>query len=187
MSTMNLSLDAAEQQLLELLESDSVPDDAMLYGEAHGYLCALAIQPGPFDPAHALKEILGGNVSDSVDAAMLETIQTIHADLLQQLSNGDAPELPCDPDAESDTESEQPPLQSWAVGFMEAFFQQPEAWSGPPEELVGELTLPILCVSGLLDEDELQDIADHPDLVLSMCDQIPDVLIDLFLLYHAPE
>lgn len=176
--------EAAAHQLQKALESDSTPEDGMTFCEAHGYLTAQAIQPGPFDPDTALAELFGSAAAVQ-PAQVREAVCGVYNAILQQLINGEPPDLPCDPESELDPDA--PPLQGWATGFMEAFFLQPEAWSGPPEELVGELTLPMLSVSGLLDDEELHEIAQDSELVMNLCQQIPDLVVDLFLLYQAPD
>ena len=183
MSEASRVTETMTQHLLAMLESDQAPDDRMRYTEAHGYLCACTIRPGPFEPETALRQILSESDTDHAHPELIADVLCLQTFMHQQLLNGEAPELPDDPDADEDT----PPLQGWCIGFVEALLEDPESWQGPPEDLFAELTLPILAVSGLLDEDELKELADNQDLVFTFCAQIPDLLIDLFLLYHAPE
>ena len=67
-------------------------------------------------------------------------------------------------------------------------FLREEDWFSAEEEIVSELLLPIMVGSGLFeDQPEFAEIAKDQDMVEDMMEHIPEVLTQLFLLFHAPE
>ena len=79
-------------------------------------------------------------------------------------------------------------LANWCTGFMVAHFLNEEAWFEANEQEVGELLLPILLASSLFDdEQEFKDIRKDSQLTEDMCSQIPEVLMELYLIFNSPE
>ncbi|WP_067522320.1 YecA family protein [Endozoicomonas ascidiicola] len=79
-------------------------------------------------------------------------------------------------------------LANWCTGFMVAHFLNEDAWFVSNEQEVCELLLPIMLASGLFDdEQEFKDIRKNEELVEDMCSQIPEVLMELYLVFNAPE
>ena len=71
---------------------------------------------------------------------------------------------------------------------MEGVFTQEEAWFSPKtEQDVAEMLLPVMVASELFEEEEITAIRDDEKLCAEMCAQIPELLIDLYLYFHAPE
>lgn len=70
---------------------------------------------------------------------------------------------------------------------MEGVFLREEQWFGDDEETVAGLLLPIMVASELFEDAEISEIRKDRALSEEMCEQIPEVLIDLYLHFHAPE
>ncbi len=71
---------------------------------------------------------------------------------------------------------------------MEGVFTQEEVWfNKQTEQDVAEMLLPVMVASDLFDEADINKIRDDEKLCAEMCAQIPELLIDLYLYFHAPE
>lgn len=161
--------------LQQYFESELIDDEAMYFVEMHGYLTSLNIQPGELSQTQILAEIFADKVpTEDISTAIVELQNNIEQNLL----NGDFPDV-VSADEEEDS------LTLWAAGFMQGVFQQEEFWFNKHPEEVAELTLPILSCSELLDEEAEAALDD--EILDDMADKIPDCVIDLYLLFHAPE
>ena len=79
-------------------------------------------------------------------------------------------------------------LANWCIGFMVAHFLDEDRWFAQNEQEVCELLLPIMLASGLFDDEkEFQDIRKDSQLTEDMCSQIPEVLMELYLMFNSPE
>ncbi len=165
-------------QLDNFLNSDAINDEAMYVPEAHGFITSLVIQPGSLSIEQCLSEIFADDAFDSViKQAFCELKEGIEKALL----NGEFPDLMA-----SDDDSGEDTLTLWATGFMQGVFLHEELWFDAFSEEVAELTLPILSCSELLDDEEMSDISGNEDLLDAMAEQIPNCVIDLYLLFNAP-
>lgn len=78
-------------------------------------------------------------------------------------------------------------MQAWCQGFMEVVFALPEIWEHANEEQLSLLLLPIETASGFFeDEDDFRDLYKQPKLLKQMFNDIPELLTDMYLLFHAP-
>lgn len=78
-------------------------------------------------------------------------------------------------------------MEAWCQGFMEVVFELPDAWQHKDEEQLSVLLLPIETASGFFsDEPDFQKLYKQPKLLKQMFDDIPELLTDLYLLFHAP-
>ena len=85
-----------------------------------------------------------------------------------------------------DDEEEEPPLESWAIGYMTAVMLQEEDWYAEHEEKVAECLFPIMYASGLFaDEPEMADIDEDVELSDQMCGNIPAAVIQVYLQLHS--
>lgn len=160
--------------LKQFLESEHVNDEAMYFIEMHGFLTSLAIQPGSLTQQQILKDIF----VETPPETLISSIDTLLKEIEKALLNGDFPDMICD-DEDEDA------LTLWAAGFMQGVFSQEQAWFNSHPEEVAELTLPILSCSELLDEAEGMLLDD--EVLDDMAEKIPDCVIDLYLLFNAPE
>jgi len=160
--------------LKQFLESEHVNDEAMYFIEMHGFLTSLAIQSGELTQQQILDNIFVETPSDE----LINSVDTLLKEIEKALLNGDFPDMI------SDDEDEEA-LTLWAAGFMQGVFGQEQAWFNSHPEEVAELTLPILSCSELLDEAEDMQLDD--EMLDDMAEKIPDCVIDLYLLFNAPE
>ena len=54
------------------------------------------------------------------------------------------------------------------------------------EDLVAELTLPMVVISGLVEDPELDHMRRQPKLMMQLARQIPEILTEIYLFFHAP-
>ena len=176
-------------QLEQFLDADDLHDEALDYMAGHGYLTALAISPVDVADAEWLQELFAEqpNYKDAEEQAAIEgTLRELKARLGRELASDEPLDMPCD--LYLDEEPDLSDIRSWCVGFMEGLFLREEDWFARDEELVSELLLPIMVGSGLFDDQpEFIEINQDTDMVDDMLEHIPDVLTQLFLLFHAPE
>lgn len=152
-------------------------DDAPTWTELHGVLCALAIDPSPgeADYAKVLDTALPGEIKDQ--------LEQMRGRLVAQLVGGDAITLPCLLDPYRDEDGAD--LASWCAGFMAGVFANEPAWYEQDEEQVVGLLLPFVLISGLDDDPELDDIWQDTALVRQMAISIPEVMEELYLMFHG--
>jgi len=167
------------QNLRDWLEQAG--EDCLTWVEVHGLLTALACAPAiPEGWQHAILE--EGEVPAEVAAAMENLRQRIQA----QLGAGEGITLPCrlDPDEEREGKD----LASWCAGFVIAVSLDEQAWhQNQDEETMAGLMLPFMLISGLDEDPALDELWQDRKLVREMASGIPDVIEELFLLFHAPE
>ncbi len=177
-------------QLENFLESESVAESALDLVGAHGLLCALNIAPEKVDESTWMTLIFDEtpNWSSAEQQAEIENLlRKLNATIANDLYSDQEIFLPCDLSLETDSDDEIPEITLWAEAFMEGVFSNEEAWFSDDEESVAGLLLPIMVASDLFDEGEVKEIRKDRALSEEMCDQIPEILIDLYLLFNATE
>ena len=161
--------------------------DVMDYSAAHGFLTGIIIGPVAVDNETVLKYMTTGlstEVKTEAKAQALASIQALRTEIDRQL-NSDADDF-CIPDQ---LVADQSPIDShladWCTGFLEAHFEYEEPWLANQEQEILELLLPIMTLSGIFDDEpEFRDITANTDLIEDMCQQLPDILVELYLLFH---
>ena len=181
--------DEALEELDAFLESDRVDPEALELYAAHGFLVALAITPAPIDPGTWVPVLFNGEPAFADDAErdhQLGLLERLRANAIDAFEHGHLPELPFD--LEVDGEPLDTPVGAWCAGFMETVFLDESAWFGPLEERAAQLLLPFMALSGLFeDEDpELSALANSPREATRLARQLPELCLDLYLLYRAP-
>lgn len=79
-------------------------------------------------------------------------------------------------------------MEAWCQGFMEVVFELPDHWQHDDEEKLAMLLLPIETASGFFaDELDFQKLYKQPKILTQMFNDIPEVLTDIYLLFHAPD
>lgn len=153
---------------------------------AHGFLTAITVGPrGALDDS-ALAAFFEES-APCTDAARSETLRdllkawqkSIHA----VLYHGARLELPCTLTAHPSEPNE---LSDWCIGFMEGLFVDEEAWYAGGEDEIADLTLPMVVLSDLIDDPDLQVLRRDRKLLKDMTGQIPDLITELYLHFHAP-
>lgn len=177
------------QRLQAFLDADDLHDEALDYMAACGYLTALAISPEPVADEEMLAELFAETPnyeSEEQQEAIISTLLELKSRIARELASDEDLELPCE--LSLGDEPDYSDLRSWCIGFMEGVFLREEAWFSDDEELVSELLLPVMVASGLFaDQPEFAEIDKDEDMVEDMAEHIPQVLTQLFLLFHAPE
>lgn len=189
--TSNPLSDDELDQLEDFLFSDHVSEDCLDLIGTHGLFCALNISPQPLpeEERHALvfdEEPQWNNAEQKQQ--ITELLRRFYREISGNLYSDGEIELPCELSLDPEDEDDLAPLACWAQAFMEGVFAQEDSWFGhPSEQDVAEMLLPIMVASELFEEDEISRIRDDENLCAEMCSQIPELLIDLYLLFHAPE
>ncbi|PKM30293.1 MAG: YecA family protein [Gammaproteobacteria bacterium HGW-Gammaproteobacteria-11] len=177
------------ERLEQFLDADDLHDEALDYLAGHGYLTALSISPVEVPEAEWIAELFAEepNYQDEAQKADIESaLLALKAQIARDLASDEDLEAPCD--LTLGDEPDYSDLRSWCVGFLEGVFLREEDWFAEDEETVSELLLPIMVGSGLFDDQpEFADIAKDQDMVEDMMQHIPEILTQLFLLFHAPE
>lgn len=177
-------------RLENFLDSEAVAETALDLVGAHGLLCAFNIAPEKVDESTWMSLIFDEkpNWSSAEQQAEIENLlRKLNSTIANDLYSDQEIYLPCELSLETEDDDEIPEMTLWAEAFMEAVFSNEEAWFSEDEESVAGLLLPIMVASDLFDEGEVKDIRKDRALSEEMCEQIPEILIDLYLLFNAPE
>lgn len=169
-----------------LLEDEAERQDSFDFFAVHGLITALIAGPEDFSVQQvwdcAFDEQLGFSKTekDQVHSLMIKLGKEIQA----WLDSGQDFPVPADLTLMDD--DGEPPLESWAMGFMTGVLLQEEQWYARDEETVAQHMFPIMYASGLfMDEPEMADIDEDVDLSNQMCANIPAAVIELYLFLHA--
>ncbi len=177
------------ERLQQFLDADDLHDEALDYLAGHGYLTALSIAPVEVPEQEWIFELFAEEPKYTDDAQKTDiegTLRDLKALIGRILASDEDLEPPCE--LTLGDEPDLSDLRSWCVGFLEGVFLREEDWFAADEETVSELLLPIMVGSGLFeDQPEFAEIAQDEEMVQDMLDHIPDVLTQLYLLFHAPE
>ncbi|WP_028469185.1 YecA family protein [Neptunomonas japonica] len=171
--------------------SDVVSEDSLDLIGIHGFLCALNISPAPASEEEWMDVLFDGVpkwTSAEQEKEITSTLNRWKSSIYSDLSNDSELGMPCELTLE--TKNEESELEIWAQAFMEGVFLNEDEWFSEgtsKEETVAELMLPIMVVSNLFDEKEFKEIRKNSAVAEQMANEIPDILVDLFLLFHAPE
>lgn len=176
-------LSPAETDRLEQILFEVIGDDAPDLFGLHGLLTALLIYPGINTPEQIPVELITGDETSLARAIRQELTEyafKLARHIAESLdSEGDFP-LP------SEVNDDEDACQSWCAGFMEGVLAQEAQWFATNrEERCASLLLPIMVCSGLYDDPEIQQMQQDERLMLSLLEQIPEVVIDLYLMMNA--
>lgn len=191
LTSHNALTDDELDQLEEFLYSDHVSEDSLDLIGAHGLFCALNISPNPLEESD-LQTLLFDTepkwASEDQKQAITALLNRLYAEIGANLYSDGEIELPCELSLDPEEDDDISPLAWWSQAFMEGVFTQEDAWFNKgTEQDVAEMLLPIMVASDLFDEDDINKIRNDEKLCAEMCGQIPELLIDLFLYFHAPE
>ena len=187
-STREPLTDNQIDQLDAYLLSDKVHEDALDYIALHGYLCALAISPAPQAEQAWLEQVMAETPvqEDSTERDEIFNLMRQELAFLKDCLESDQDiDLPCDLTLEVDEEDDCL-LEYWAQGFMELIFSQEEVWFSEQEEDVAECLLPFMLAAKLDEDEELEELRSQPEFCQQLCEQIPELLQDLYLLFRVP-
>lgn len=181
--------DEALERLDEYLDSDRVDPDALDLISAHGFLVALAVAPSEVESAAWISELFQGEPTFADDAErseILGLLERLRHNAIDTLEQGGLPELPFDT-ALDGLAPEETPIGDWCAGFMEGVFLDEASWFEQDEETVATLLLPFMALSGLFeDEPDMAELATDTARLQSLVDQLPELVLDLYLHYRVP-
>lgn len=171
------------QRLQDFLDLD---ENSLDFIATHGFLTALTVGPDAPAPEVWLPALFDGQpvsadpaIATEISAALVAWQKEIHATLY----HGQPLALPC---ALVIKATESTDLNDWCMGFMEGMFLKEDEWYGDDEDLVADLTLPMVVLSDLIEDPELEHIRRDVKLTRELAQQIPDVLTEIYLHFHAP-
>lgn len=177
-----------QSSLDALLDKYSIDDGTLDFHGVHGFLTAMTICPVDAGQQEVFAAIFDGDIS--IPEADAERLDQYLALILTDIDRGFNDEdegftLSCEADLDSHNDD---PLTNWCIGFMVAHFMDEKRWFAPNEQEVCELLLPIMLASGLFDDEQVfKDIRKDTQLTEDMCSQIPEVLMELYLMFNSPE
>ena len=176
-------------RLDDFLDSEQVDPDALDLIGAHGVLVALAVAPREVDAATWIAELFHGEPTFA-DTAERDTIlgllEQLRHNAIATLEQGLLPELPFEL-ALDGLPPEETPIGDWCAGFMEGVFLDEAAWFEADEAAVATLLLPFMALSGLFDEEpDMAEFTAEPGRLESLAEQLPDLVLDLYLHYRVP-
>ncbi|WP_417224031.1 YecA family protein [Amphritea sp.] len=193
MQNAMLNTPLTDEELDELeafLFSETVSEDALDLIGTHGYFCALNISPVKITEKQWLQELFDGTPeyrSETEKSRIEGLLRRLYFSIGSDLYNDQDMLLPCDLTLETEDDEEQSALTTWSQAFMEGVFLKEDEWfNHQAEEEVAELMLPIMIASELFDDEEFVKMRADTPLCDEMCRTIPDLLVDLYLLFHAP-
>ena len=173
--------------LADFFDDEARSDDCLDFYGVHGLLTAWAISPNHPIRAQLIEQIFDGNpdFENGEQQTIIENLLLrLLADIEKDLTDEESPAIPFDP-AEPGEEVER---MSWCAGFLDLVFTQEDLWFSQDEEAVSTLLLPIETGSDLFSEEqEFIEIAANQKLFKQLMSQIPDVLVDLYLLMQVPD
>lgn len=152
----------------------------------HGFLCASVVGK-PLD--NWLSLFFEGN-ENKVPEAVLVSLAAWRDELIATLKNEEPIELPFDDDDEVDL-SDEGDIVAWCIGFVDAMYGNEDSnWfdDADTEEEVADLTLPMIVISGIADDDEeLLAMRDDEEMMITLVNSLEDNLTELFLLFHTQD
>ena len=179
-------------RLDDFFYSDAVPEETLDLIGVHGLLCAINIGPEAIPQEEWMDAIFDGETpswqSDEEKAEIEDLLARLSKEIASTLYNDEALDIPCELTIVPEKGEELSDLVAWTQSFMEGVFLREEQWlDGPQADLAAELLLPFMVISDLFEEKEMQQMRKDKSICAGMCAQLPELLIDLYLMFHAPE
>ena len=168
-------------QLRCLLEGDEFGEECLSFVECHGYVTASVISPVASELQKLVWEIVGedSNVPEAKVAELQQQLGELQSFIERELLGAESLTIPTTEEEEYVEE-----LQAWSAAFMEKHLADEAHWFEKGGDKIAELLLPIVVASGLFDDTELEKIEQDDKLYLSMLENIPEVVIDLYGIFH---
>ena len=179
MSELQSSLD-------HLLEQYAIDEGTLDYHGVHGFITALSICPVELTQQETFEAIFDG--TPEIPEGDKNRLDELLAQVVTEVDRGFNNEeegfsLSCESDLDDHDDDA---LANWAIGFMVAHLLDEDSWFVQNEQEVCELLLPIMLASGLFDDEkEFKEIRRDQKLTEDMCSQIPEVLMELYLMFNA--
>lgn len=158
------------------------------FNGVHGFLTALSIRPVDLSEQQRNEQIFDGSPDLTPEQAetLNRLITLVQTGIDRAFNDEDEGfSLSCEAELEDHDDDA---LANWCTGFMVAHFLDKDAWFASNEQEVCELLLPVMLASGLFDEEpDFIEIRRDNKLTEDMCSQIPEVLMELYLMFQSPE
>ncbi len=178
---------AEREQLIDFLDSELVDSEQLYdYCGTHGFLTAVCISPQPMPVAQwwpILFPISPKYRSETEAQQFRNRIERLQQEIDYQLSH-DLPNAPFNHSSPAQREAQ---AKSWATGFIEALLAQEDAWLMDDNPDVGELLLPVFVWSEIIDEPAYHQLHRNKKQASKLLKEIPQMAIDLYLLFRADE
>jgi len=171
--------------LEDFLDSEANEHGLDFHG-AHGFLTAITVGPRGMLDADALAAFFedeDGSMDRAQMATLTQQLQAWQKSIHAVLYHGSRLELPCPLIADPEEPNS---LSDWCVGFMEGLFLDEDRWYAGNEDDIADLTLPMVVLSDLIEDDDLETLRRDKKLLKDMTASIPDLITELYLLFHAP-
>ncbi|MBL4866095.1 MAG: YecA family protein [Pseudomonadales bacterium] len=172
-------------EIEDFLQSEELSDAHDYFG-THGFICGLAVSPvgvGDDNWLAILLDVDEKTLSNPTIEANCKQLVKLKKSIDYSFYHNEKLFLPCP--LKLSTEPDESPLRSWAIGFMETVFLDEESWYEVDEETVAQLLLPIILASGLHEDPDIKKYEQDPKLGKAILSQIPEVIIDLYILYRS--
>lgn len=174
-------------QLLELLYSEETNPYGFDPVATHGFLTASIIGKPMPNWLHVYFDGHENEVADDVKTALNAWRDEIH----QTLKDEKPVELPFDANDEEEDFGEDSDVVAWCIGFIEAMYGDEDIdWfeDEDNEEDVAELTLPMVILSGMDEEnEELNLMRQDLDMMAQLANSLETNITELFLLFHTED
>lgn len=169
---------------------DYLSSEANEYGldpvAAHGFLCASVVGK----PLPNWVSVFFEGHENEVPAPVVEALEVWRNELIAALKNEEPIELPFDDEEEVDL-SDEGDIVAWCIGFVDGMYGDENSnWfdDDDTEEDVADLTLPMIVLSGIADDDEeLLAMRDDEEMMVDLVNSIEENLTELFLLFHTQD
>ncbi|WP_320822928.1 YecA family protein [Reinekea sp.] len=172
-------------QIADWLDAEQRCEDCFDFHGLHGFLTALFLCSEPLSDEW-LSSAIDQPLSDLPDAdaeAFSQGCVALYKQIGDELYSDSNLSVTFEPTVDYQDSD----MEAWCQGFMEVVFERPEAWQHEDEEQLALLLLPIETASGFfVDEPDFQKLYSQPELLTQMFNDIPELLTDIYLLFHAP-
>lgn len=177
------------EQLENILFSEEAAEEALDYFGLHGLICSAIVGPIKINNNRIIEIIFGNDkpaLKSEDEDFLINIIEIISTSIKEQLLDESDIHLPYSDELEAEQSDHYDAcIESWCIGFMEGFFDNEKTWFNKGEDVVAELLLPIMALSGLFESDEFEDIRENDKLMTQFEEVMPDQLVDIFLYYHS--
>ncbi|PIE44365.1 MAG: hypothetical protein CSA50_00615 [Gammaproteobacteria bacterium] len=162
------------------LFSPELEETAMDYFAVLGVMAAHVVTPKELSSVTLASMITGSSKHNSLPLDIAALLNKIAHSTRMEIEQDELLIIPTEPDSELDC------ISNWCGGFITYYLQDEARWMESDEELVAELLVPIMALSGLfLDEEPFNEIGHNESLLEEFCGQLPVIITDLYLHFHA--
>lgn len=155
---------------------------------AHGFITAVTMSPVRRELEDWLPQLLDEEptfASNEESEAIKKALKHIASEVEHSLNSGELPDLPIS--LEWSNPDRQEAIEDWCVGFMDGVFLDDQVWHRNQEEDVAHLLLPMVAISNVIEDPELEKLMDDEKKAQSLANQIRENLLDLYLILHQEE